>query len=194
MQLVPSPEEWRSAAANLASSRSKPWRAHHADDTSDAGPTAKPGAEGGQGRRLCPGALAEVEDGQRRAETWRRSTCRRALRRCGVQSNRLRRYLRSLDDNETVGVPHRVGLRPALASAAFDRHLLYADPPLPMAPIGHHSRASRPAIRILENPLEHGAVRPLNYDETPRLFHAATIGAPVGKLQRKARTLPLPAC
>jgi hypothetical protein len=46
-----------------------------------------------------------------------------------------------------------------------------------MATIRHHSRPGRPTIGVLENPLEHGTVRPLDYDETPQLFHAATIGA-----------------
>jgi hypothetical protein len=78
-----------------------------------------------------------------------------------------------------------VRLRAALVSAALDRHLLQADPPLPMTTIEHHSRVGRPAIGVLENPLEHGAVRPLDYDETPRLFHAATIGAQVEDLQKE---------
>jgi hypothetical protein len=64
-----------------------------------------------------------------------------------------------------------------LASAPLDCHLLHTDAPIPLPPIAHHSRARRPAIGILENPLEHGVVGPLDYDETPRLFHAATIDA-----------------
>jgi hypothetical protein len=80
-------------------------------------------------------------------------------------------------NHEAVGVPHGLRLRAALTLAALDRRLLHTDAPIPLATIAHHSRVGRPAIGILENPLEHGVVRPLDYDETPKLLHAATIGA-----------------
>jgi hypothetical protein len=54
-----------------------------------------------------------------------------------------------------------------------------------MTTINHNSRVGRPAIGVLENPLEHGVVRPLDDDQTPRLFHAATIGAEVGNLPKE---------
>ena len=83
-------------------------------------------------------------------------------------------------------VPHGVRLRAALASAALDRHLLHAAPPIPMTTIEHHSRVGRPAIGVLENPLEHRAVGPLNYDETPRLYHGVTMEAWVADLEKRA--------
>jgi hypothetical protein len=84
-------------------------------------------------------------------------------------------------------VPHGVRLRSTLASAALDRHLLHTDPPLPLTTIEHHSRVGRPAIGVLENPLEHRAVCPLNYDETPKLYHGVTMEAWVGSLQKRAK-------
>jgi hypothetical protein len=89
-----------------------------------------------------------------------------------------------------VGVPHGLRLLAALTSAALDRHLLHTDAPIPLATIAHHSRVGRPAIGILENPLEHGVVRPLDDDQTPRPLHFFTVGEELGSLQEIARTLP----
>jgi hypothetical protein len=84
------------------------------------------------------------------------------------QRNRPDRKLGSLDDDEAMRVPRDIRLSVALASAALDRHLLDANPPLSMTPIDHHRRVGRPAIGILENRLEHDAVRPLDDEDIAR--------------------------
>jgi hypothetical protein len=92
-------------------------------------------------------------------------------------------------------VPRDIRLSAALASAALDRHLFHANSPLPVTTIDHHGRVTRPVIGVLENRLEHDAVRSLDYDETPKLLHLPTVGEPIGSLQEIERALlPVARC
>ena len=84
-----------------------------------------------------------------------------------------------------MGVPHRVWFPATWAAAAVQGNLLHADPALRVPTVYHHGRSLRPAIGVLQNPLEHGPVRRLHNDETPPPFHAATIGGWVSDLHEK---------
>jgi hypothetical protein len=96
-------------------------------------------------------------------------------RRLLYQLDRLIRLRCRLDDDEPVSVPHGVRFDPTLPAAALTCNLLDLHPALPKAAIEHDGRAGRPAVGVLENRMEDGAVRPLHDDETPALLHAATI-------------------